>query len=106
MGKFQDMQKLMKLRKEAKSIQKKLKNMHIEADEGDVTITISGEQKVVKVEIKKDDIDPKTKTDLENTLLTAFNKAIDKSQQVAADNMKDIMAEFGGGFPGLDEPSA
>jgi DNA-binding protein YbaB len=106
MGKFQDMQKLLKLRKEAKAVQKKLKNMHIEADEQNVTVTISGEQKVVKVEIRDDSMDAGLKKQLEETLIVAFNKAIEKSQQVAADNMKDIMAEFGGGLPGLDEMAA
>lgn len=103
MGKFQDVQKLLKLRKEAKKIQKKLKNMHIEADEGNITVTISGEQKVVKVVIRDEQMDSSAKEALENALVIAFNKAIEKSQQIAAENMKEIMGEFGGGFPGLDD---
>ena len=100
---MQDMQKLLRMRKEAKKVQKKLKNMHIEADENNITVTISGEQKVVKVEIRDEQMDPQAKKQLEDSLVVAFNKAIDKSQQLAAENMKEIMAEFGGGFPGLDE---
>jgi DNA-binding YbaB/EbfC family protein len=101
MGKFQDVQQMLKLRKEAKSVQKKLKNIHIEADDGDITVTIDGEQHVIKVEIKTEGIDPKIKEKIEKMLVEAFNKGIKKSQEIAAANMKDIMSQMGGGIPGM-----
>jgi DNA-binding protein YbaB len=104
MGIFDDTKKLLKIRKEAKEIQKKLKNIHIEADEDNVTITISAEQEVVKVEIKDETIDAGMKKKLESNLLSAFNKAIKKSQAVAAENMKGILGELGGGLGGLTAP--
>lgn len=101
MGMFDDTKKLLKLRKEAKEIQKKLKNIHIEADEGNVTITISAEQEVVKVDIKDDSLSADIKKKLESNLVSSFNKAIKKSQAVAAENMKSILGELGGGFGNL-----
>jgi DNA-binding protein YbaB len=98
MGMFDDTKKLLKLRKEAKEIQKKLKNIHIEADEGNVTITISAEQEVVKVDIKDDTMAVDLKRKLESNLVVSFNKAIKKSQAVAAENMKGILGELGGGL--------
>lgn len=105
MGMFDDTKKLLKLRKEAKEIQKKLKNIHIEADEGDVTITINAEQTVVKVEIKNPNLDNSLRTTLESNLVSAFNKAIKKSQTVAAENMKGILGELGGGLGNLNPPN-
>ena len=98
---FDDTKKMLKLRKEAKEIQKKLKNIHIEADEGNVTITINAEQNVVKVTINDDTMDQSIKKKLEENLVSSFNKAIKKSQAVAAENMKGILGELGGGLGGL-----
>lgn len=98
MGMFDDTKKMLKLRKEAKEIQKKLKSIHIEADEGNITITISAEQNVVKVEINDDQMDQSVKKKLEDNLVSAFNKALKKSQAVAAENMKGILGELGGGL--------
>jgi DNA-binding protein YbaB len=97
MNKFQDMKKLLKLRKEAKEVQKKLKNIHVEADEGNVTVTINAEQTVIGVEIKDSGLEPQAVRELQESLTKAFNKGIKKSQQIAAENMKDILAELGGG---------
>lgn len=102
MNSFQDVKKMMKLRKEAKKVQKKLKNIHIEAEDGPITVTINGEQKVIDVKIDAPDMDEKAKKTFEEALVTCFNKGIKKSQEVAADNMKDILGELGGGMPGMD----
>ena len=97
MSKFDDMKKLLKLRKEAKEVQKKLKNIHVEADEGDVTVTINAEQLVINVEIKNSNLEAAVLRELQDNLTKAFNKGIKKSQQIAAENMKDILSELGGG---------
>lgn len=102
MGKFQDMGKLLKLRSEAKSVEKKLKNIHIEADEGEITITISAKQEVIKVDIRSERIEATLKTKLEKDLMIGFNKAMKKSQEIAAENMKDIISQMGG-IPGMTQ---
>lgn len=107
MSKFQDMKKILKLRKEAKEIQGKLKNIHIEADEGDVTVTINAEQEVQAVTIKNSPLEGTALRELEQSLVKAFNKGIKKSQSIAAENMKGLLSELGGdGLAGLANPGA
>ncbi|MBI4975729.1 YbaB/EbfC family nucleoid-associated protein [Candidatus Peregrinibacteria bacterium] len=93
---FDKAKNLYKLQKQARDIKHKLKNTHIEAEEGEVIVTINGEQEVVKIEIKSETISDKNK--LEKDLEKALNKAIKKSQQIGAELMKDVMGDFN--FPG------
>jgi len=85
------------LQKKAKKIKKELKNTHIEAETDGVTVIIDGEQEVIAVKIPEEKVSNVKK--LEETLVKCFNKGVKKSQQVAADEMKDIMG--GMGMPGL-----
>lgn len=88
---------LYKMQKQAKKIKKDLAKLHIEAEVEGVIVTINGEQEVVEVKIPEDKKnDPK----LEKYLLEAFNKAIKKSQSIAADRMKDVMDQMGLNMPG------
>ncbi len=98
MSAFGDMKNVMKLRKEAKAIQKKLKTIHVEAEEGDIVVTISAEQEVVKVDINNDSLDSKLKSTMEENMKKAFNKGIKKSQEIAAENMKGLLGQLGGGL--------
>lgn len=88
---------LYKLQKQARQIKKQLKNTHIEAEHEGVTVTINGEQEVVKVEIADQALENKSK--MQDNLVKALNKAIKKSQQIGADMMKDVMGDMN--FPGL-----
>jgi len=88
---------LYKLQKQARQIKKQLKNTHIEAEHEGVTVTINGEQEVVKVEIADHALENKSK--MQDNLVTALNKAIKKSQQIGAEMMKDVMGDMN--FPGL-----
>lgn len=96
MGMFDQAKGLYKLQKEAKRIKKELSNMHIEASEGGVLVVIDGEQHVVKVEISAE---AKENPKLETILTEVFNKALKKSQEVAAEKMKAIMGNLG--LPGM-----
>ena len=81
------------VQKKAKKIKKELKNTHIEAEVDDVIIVIDGEQSVISVSLPGDN------KKLENTLVKCLNKGIKKSQQVAAEEMKDLMGNMN--IPGL-----
>ncbi len=97
MNMFGQMKDMYKIQKQAKQIKKKLAKTHIEAEVEGVIVTINGEQEVVEVKIPEDKKnDPK----LEKYLLEAFNKAIKKSQKIAADEMKDVMDQMGLNMPG------
>jgi len=99
MGKMQQMKDLYKLQKQAKEIKKKLKNIHIEAEEEGVKITVNAEQEVISVEISDEAMQDKTK--LEMNLLKCLQKGLKKAQEVAAVNMKDIMGQMGLDLPGM-----
>lgn len=93
---FDQAKDLYKLQKEAKRIKKELSKMHIEAAEAGVAITINGEQEVIKVEISDE---AKNNSKLESILTEVFNKALKKSQEIAAEKMKAIMGNLG--LPGV-----
>jgi DNA-binding protein YbaB len=77
---------LMALQKQAKKIQDKLANTHIEADEANVTVTINGKQECLSVMIDQQE---------QPQIIKAFNKGLQKSQEIAAHEMKDVMANLG-----------
>lgn len=86
------MKKLMALQKKAQAIQDKLGNTHIEAEEGNLVVIVNGKQEVVEIKI-----DDKAQPDL----VKALNKALKKSQEIAAHEMKDVMGNLG--IPGLGQ---
>ena len=86
--------KLMELQKQAKKLKKELSNIHIEAEQSGIKIVISGEQKVISVEIINKEL-LNSLDQLQKNLTEAFNKGISKSQEVAAENMKGIMGDLG-----------
>jgi DNA-binding protein YbaB len=106
MSKFQQAKDLYKLQKQAKAIKKKLKNIHIEAEEGGFTITFNAEQEAVAVKLNEDVIaDSAAREALEKAILTAVNKGVKKAQEIAATNMQDIMSQMGLGMPGMGDDS-
>jgi len=96
MGMFDQAKDLYKLQKQAKQIKDELANIHIESTEGGVKVTINGEQIVISTTIDQAQYENNT-AQLEKDLVIAMNKAIKKSQTIAADKMKDIMGGMGFG---------
>ena len=102
MNKFKD---LYQLQKQAKIIKKKLQSTHIEAEVEGVTVTVDGQQEIISVEFTDDAMQNKKK--MQGSLVKALNKAIKRSQQYGADEMKDVMGDMGlggaggGGLPGM-----
>lgn len=94
---FDQAKNLYQLQKQAKEIKKELRNIHIEAEVEGVVVIIDGEQEVVSVTVPEGAEQNPRK--LEENLVKAFNKAIKKSQQIAAEKMKGVMG--GLGLPGM-----
>lgn len=84
------MKELMALQKKAQTIQDKLGNTHIEAEDGPFVVVVNGKQEVVEIKI-----DGKSQP----ALVKVLNKALKKSQEIAAHEMKDVMGNLG--IPGL-----
>jgi DNA-binding protein YbaB len=94
---FDKVKDVYNLQKQARQLKKELKNTHIEAEVDGVTVLIDGEQEVVSVSISEEaGQNPKR---LPESLVKAFNKAIKKSQQIAAEKMKPLMGSLN--MPGL-----
>ncbi len=85
--------------KKAREIQKKLKDEVFTVESGAVTVVINGEQKIQKVILAKEDVNVDKLDVLEKDIKTALESSIKKSQEYAANIMKEI-GDFGG-FPGM-----
>lgn len=97
MNKFGD---LYKLQKQAKTIKKKLQNTHIEAEEEGIVVVLDGQQEIIEIRISEEAMQNPRK--LEKSLVKALNKGIKRSQQIGAEEMKDVMGDMGlGGLPGM-----
>jgi DNA-binding YbaB/EbfC family protein len=81
--------------------QKELSKTVIEADSGKgaVRVTINGQQKILSIKISPEVIDPDNAKRLEELVLKAISEAMDKSQKVAAKQLKGLTG--GLKIPGL-----
>ena len=89
---------LLKLQQEASKIQNELSNIHIEAEVNGVVITVNWKMEVVSVVIEDKSI-LNDAVKLENAIKDATNKWFKKSQEIAADKMKDVMGGLWMNFP-------
>jgi hypothetical protein len=76
-----------KLRKQAQAMQQQLAGEQIVVEEGDVRVVITGDQKIVEFSVQGISSD---------VAISALNKAIKKSQEMAAKKLQQ-MGGFGGG---------
>ncbi len=94
---FDKVKNIYSLQKQAKEIKKDLKNTHVEAEVDDVIAIVDGEQEIISITF------PETETPnlkrLADNAVKALNKAVKKSQQIAAEKMKPIMG--GLNIPGM-----
>ena len=86
--KFKEIGEMKKMRDEALRIQKELAAERVEINEGEVRIVISGDQKIQTLEINGES---------QNRLMDILNKAIKRSQEVAARKVQTMS----GGLSGL-----
>lgn len=93
---FDKMKQLMEMKKQADRIKKELDALVVDIEEvSGIKISITGSQVFRSVNI--DDSKVSDKSRLESDLLRSVNAAVRKSQQVAAQKMRDVMP----GFPGM-----
>jgi len=103
MGLFGQAKDMYRLQKQAKQIKAELKNLHIEAEVDNVKIVVDGEQETQEVEIPAELLTPENKGKLQDKLKIVFNKAIKKSQEIAAERMRGMMGDMGLNLPGTPE---
>lgn len=78
---------LNKLRQQAVQMQQQLAQEQVVVEEGDVRVVITGDQKIIEFSVQGITSD---------VAISALNKAIKKSQELAAKKLQS-MAMFGGG---------
>ena len=86
--KFKQLGEIKKMRDEAMRIQRELAAEKVEVEEGEIKIVISGDQKIQELEIKGEN---------QPRLIEILNKAIKRSQEVAARKVQAMS----GGLSGL-----
>lgn len=93
------MKALFEMQKKMQEVKKDLENTNfdIQSSDGLVKITMNGAQEVKEIMIK-DSLGEADKARLSNSLKDTFNRAIKRSQEVAAQKMKDVA---GFNIPGL-----
>ena len=92
------MKELWEMKKQADQIKKELDACSVEVNEvRGIKIVINGSQTVQSIEIDESLLQPINKKRFEQDVLRSINAAVRKSQNVAAQKMKNLMP----GFPGL-----
>lgn len=95
MGFFKQAKDMYQLRGKAKKMDAELRQIHVEAEEGGVKITVNAKQELVDIHIPDE-----LATDLrevERRLKEAHKRANQKAQEVGAQKMQEMM----GGLQGL-----
>ncbi len=98
---FDMLKQAQELKSKLDKAQKELSKTIIEADSGKgaVKITINGQQKILSIKISPEVIDPQKPENLEKLVLKAISDATDKSQKLAAKQLKGLTG--GLKIPGL-----
>jgi nucleoid-associated protein EbfC len=93
MSKFDQAKMLMQVRKVQKELQKMV--IEVEAGDGAVTVEITGEQKIKKINIDPEYVDLDDIGQLERWIEDAVKDAIAQSQKVAAEKMQPMLGGLG-----------
>jgi nucleoid-associated protein EbfC len=94
---FDKAKALFELKKIQSALAKEI--IEVEAGNGAVTIQVNGEQKIKSVKLDPEKVDLEDLEKLERWIESAVTQAITRSQQLAADKMKEVAG--GLGLPGL-----
>lgn len=95
---FDKMKQLMEMKKQADKIKRELDAVQVEINAvNGINVVVNGSQDFKSITVDEALLNGGNKSKLEADLLRSINAAIKKSQQLAAEKMKDAMP----GFPGM-----
>ena len=99
----QMMQQLQKLQEEMLQTQEALgeETVEVTVGGGALTLVMTGHQKVQSVTIDPGVVDPEDVEMLEDLIIAAVNEAVDRSQEMASDQMGRFTTGLGIDLPGL-----
>ena len=95
------MRQIQQLQEDMANAQEELgtKTVEVSMGGGAVTVVMNGHQKVVSLKLDKDAVDPEDIETLQDMIVSAVNQAVDKSQEMAEQNMRGLTG--GLNIPGL-----
>jgi DNA-binding YbaB/EbfC family protein len=101
MPNFGQMKDMYQLQKKAKQMQKELKELEIEArsTDGNVTAVVSGEMKIVSINISEEALKPENKKSLEQSIKDTVGQAMAKAQGESAARMQPLLKDLN--LPGM-----
>ena len=97
------MKQAMELKSKMQKVQKELGKARVEGQAGDglVTVTASGQQKVLSIKISPEAMDPSHPDKLEKLVLKAVTEALDASKNLANERLGELTG--GMKIPGLTD---
>jgi len=101
MPNFGQMKELYSLQKKAKQMQKELKSLEIEArsTDGLISVVVSGEMKIVSIDIDQSLLNTEGKPKLERNLIDTIGQAMSRAQSESASRMQPLLKDMN--FPGM-----
>ncbi len=98
-----DLGNIMKLQKEMKGIQKRLKKMETKgtSSDGAVTAVVNGDFRLVSIHLDSEFVKNADTGQLEQSIVTAVNDAVARNKEFAAEEMQKLTG--GLNIPGLDD---
>lgn len=88
MSMFSKLNQVKELRSQAKKMQNTLSEESVKVNEGGVTITMNGNQKITNLDISTHLLQPEKKKNLEKYFMNAHENAIKKVHKIMAQKIK------------------
>jgi DNA-binding YbaB/EbfC family protein len=100
------LEQMQRMQEEMQKVQEQLKDVTttIEVGGGMVKVTINGEQEIRSVTIEKELLAPDEKEMLEDLIVSAVNRAIERSKEISSEKMNSAASAFIPNIPGLSFP--
>ncbi len=100
------MKQIQKLQEKVAQVQQELeaRTVTAEAGGGVVKVTANGKQRLVKIQVEKDVVNPDDTEMLEDLILAATNKALEDAGAMAQAEMSKVTSGMLPNIPGLNLP--